>query len=77
MQINSFSYKLLDSFFSTIFFVSTSISPIPSYSPLINSYLINPELKSLGRDKIKNNFAGFFNKLSSERITERIIKLIE
>ena len=56
---------------------TTIIEDFRSLDNEINSYLINPELKSLGRDKIKNNFAGFFNKLSSERITERIIKLIE
>ena len=56
---------------------TTIIEDFRSLDNEINSYLINPELKALGRDKIKNNFAGFFNKLSSERITERIIKLIE
>ncbi|MEC7881247.1 MAG: CDP-glycerol glycerophosphotransferase family protein [Chloroflexota bacterium] len=55
---------------------TTIVEDFISLDNEINSYLNNPKLKSEGRDKIINNFAGFFNKLSSERITERIIKLI-
>ncbi|MBM02026.1 MAG: hypothetical protein CL762_04850 [Chloroflexi bacterium] len=53
------------------------IEDFPSLDKEIISYLTQPDLKSSGRNLIKNNFAGFFEKLSSERITERIIKLID
>ena len=53
------------------------IEDFPSLDKEITSYLTQPDLKSSGRNLIKDNFAGFFEKLSSERITERIIKLID
>ena len=53
---------------------------VDSFNSLDNSikqYLENPKLDHEGRDQITKKFAGFSDKSSSDRITERILKILD
>ena len=53
---------------------------VDSFNSLDNSikqYLENPKLDHEGRDQITKKFAGFSDKSSSDRIAERILKILD
>ena len=53
---------------------------VDSFNSLDNSikeYLENPKLDNEGRGQISKKFAGFSDKSSSDRITDRILKLLD
>ena len=43
----------------------------------IEEYLVNPAIDNDGRKLISKKFAGFSDKSSSEKITERILKILD